>query len=219
MADQGQMIQPGERHPEDAEILAALRRRDERVFLALIRQHHAALLQVAMLYVPSRAVADEVVQDTWLALLRGLDRFEGRSSLRTYLFAIVRNIARQRARSERRTAPFSTLDAEDARPLVDPGRFAPNGHRWAGHWWPDQQPVDPADMVVSTELQAVVAEVIRDLPRAQREVITLRDLAGCSAHEVCELLELSDANQRVLLHRARARVRRVVEHYLDETTP
>lgn len=117
---------------------------------------------------------------------------------------------------ERRAAAFSTLEAENAAPLVDPGRFVPAGHRWAGHWWPDQQPVDPADSVVSAELQKVVAEAIHKLPPAQREVITLRDVAGCNPGEVCELLGLSDTNQRVLLHRARARVRAALEHYLDE---
>lgn len=212
------MSQPPERLLEDGGILAALRRRDEQAFLTLVRQHHAALLHVAMLYVPSRAVAEEVVQETWLALLRGLDRFEGRSSLRTYLFAIARNIARQRGRAERRMDAFSTLEAEDAALLVDPGRFVPAGHRWAGHWWPDQQPIDPADSVVSAELQKVVTEAIHSLPPAQREVITLRDVAGCSPSQVCELLGLSDTNQRVLLHRARARVRAAVEHYLDEAS-
>lgn len=210
------MRSQGDRPVEDCAILAALRRRDEAVFLALVAQHHSALLRVAMLYVPGRAIADEVVQETWLALLRGLDRFEGRSSLRTYLFAIVRNIARQQARVERRAIPLSTLEAENTEVVVA-GRFAPEEHRWARHWLPDQQPVDPADTVLTTELQAVVDEAIHDLPRAQQEVITLRDVAGCSASEVCELLGLSRGNQRVLLHRARAGVRGVVEHYLDDT--
>jgi RNA polymerase sigma-70 factor (ECF subfamily) len=179
------------------------------------------MLRVAMIHVGNRAVAEEVAQDAWVGVLAQLDRFEGRSSLRTWVLRIVANRARTRAERERRTLPFSSLDGaeEPGRPAVEPERFLPAGHRWAGHWaspprsWGDV----PEERLLSAETRAEVGRAVELLPPAQRAVITLRDVEGMTAAETCELLELTEGNQRVLLHRARSRVRRALERYLDET--
>jgi RNA polymerase sigma-70 factor (ECF subfamily) len=206
---------------DDLELLARLRRGDEAAFTQLVERLHSPMLRVAMIHVGNRAVAEEVAQDAWVGVLAQLDRFEGRSSLRTWVLRIVANRARTRAVRERRTLPFSSLDstAEPGRPAVEPERFLPAGHRWAGHWaspprsWGDV----PEERLLSAETRAEVGRAVELLPPAQRAVITLRDVEGMTAAETCELLELTEGNQRVLLHRARSRVRRALERYLDET--
>jgi RNA polymerase sigma-70 factor (ECF subfamily) len=198
--------------------LAALRAGDEAAFMALVRRHHAAMVRVAQIYVSRREVAEEVVQEAWVGALRGLDRFEGRSSLKTWLFRIVTNLAKTRAAREGRTIPFSALRTPGSvpEPAVEPERFRPPADaRWPGHWaarpaeWPEQR-------LLETESLARIKEAIEELPDNQRAVITLRDVEGWSSDEVCNALELSETNQRVLLHRARSKVRRALERYFDE---
>jgi RNA polymerase sigma-70 factor (ECF subfamily) len=195
-----------------------LRAGDEAAFEELVRRHHAAMVRVASMYVRDRAVVEEVVQETWLAALAGLDRFEERSSLKTWLFRILANRARARAVREARSVPFSALAAAEAeadQPAVDPDRFLdPDGPSpWAS------PPADwrrlPEERLLARETLSRVVEAIESLPPAQREVIRLRDVEGWSAAEVAGALEISDGNQRVLLHRARAKVRAALEDYLE----
>jgi RNA polymerase sigma-70 factor (ECF subfamily) len=205
---------------EELQLVEALREGDERAFEELIRMYQAALLRVAQIYVSSRAVAEEVVQETWLAVLNGIDRFEGRSSLKTWIFRILANRAKTRAQREGRTIPFSALRQPDTVPeaAVDADRFNDPEHpRWPGHW--SSPPSNwPEDRLLGDETQRVIEDSIEKLPAAQRAVITLRDVQGWSAEEVCNALELSETNQRVLLHRARSKVRRALEEYLGEST-
>jgi RNA polymerase sigma-70 factor, ECF subfamily len=205
---------------EDLELVARLRRGDEAAFSELVQRLYGPMLRLAMVHVGNRAVAEEVVQDAWVGVLRQLDRFEGRSSLRTWVLRIVGNRAKTRAVRERRTLPFSALDGlDEAGPAVDPDRFLPPGEPWAGHWaspprsWRDL----PEDRLLSRETRAEVEQAVELLPPGQRAVIVLRDVEGLTAAETCELLGLTEGNQRVLLHRARAKVRRALERYLDET--
>lgn len=188
----------------DARLLAGLRAGEEAAFVELVRRYSPALLRVARAYVPSRAMAEDVVQETWLGVVRGIDRFEGRSTVKTWLFRIAVNRARTRGAREPRTLPFE--DSVDG-PSVDPDRFLPVDHpKWPGHW-----AVEPAEIVETAETVAHVHEAIERLPAMQRAVITLRDVHGWDGAEVCDALELSDGNQRVLLHRARSRVRADLE--------
>jgi RNA polymerase sigma-70 factor (ECF subfamily) len=206
---------------DDLELLVRLRRGDEAAFTQLVERLHGPMLRVAMAHVGNRAVAEEVAQDAWVGVLAQLDRFEGRSSLRTWVLRIVANRARTRAVRERRTLPFSSLDGlgEPGRPAVEPERFLPAGHRWAGHWAspPRSWGEVPEERLLSAETRAEVERAVERLPPAQRAVITLRDVEGMTAAETCQLLELTEGNQRVLLHRARSGVRRALERYLDET--
>jgi RNA polymerase sigma-70 factor (ECF subfamily) len=200
----------------DRELVAALKRGDEDAFAELIDAHNSSLLRVAMGYVSSRAVADEVVQETWLGVIRGLDRFEGRSSLKTWIFRILTNTAATRGARESRIVPFSSLVDDDGEPL-DPDRFFPSDHeRLAGHWALGPTPwKTPEEGLLSAETRAVMMSAIEDLPPAQRTVISLRDIEGWSPEEVCDALEMSEGNQRVLLHRARTKVRAALERYHD----
>lgn len=205
----------------DEVLVAALRRGDEQAFTQLVTALHGPLLRVALMYVANREVAEDVIQQTWLGVLRGLDRFEGRSALRTWIFRILVNIAKTRGKAESRSVPFSSLaEAEVAEdePAVPPERFLlderdPTRGYWAST--PRDWSVVPEERLLSAEARAVIAQAIAALPPVQREVITLRDVEGCSAEEVCEALTISAGNQRVLLHRARAKVRRALEGYLD----
>jgi RNA polymerase sigma-70 factor (ECF subfamily) len=196
--------------------LDALRRGNEAAFLRLVTTHHSALVRLALVYAPSREVAEECVQETWIAVLRGLDGFEGRSSLRTWICRILVNIARRRAAAERRELPFSSFsDPGEAGPAVDPDRFfrsGPNAGHWAG---PPRAWSAPEQEALTRELQAVVTATIAALPPQQRIVITLRDVEGWASDEVSALLEIEPGNQRVLLHRARSRVRAALERYLS----
>jgi RNA polymerase sigma-70 factor, ECF subfamily len=188
---------------DDRALLERLRAGDEQAFEALVARHHGSLRRVARSFVRTDSAADDVVQDTWLGVVRGLGSFEGRSSLRTWMFRILVNKARTRASRDARSVPFSALET-DERPAVDPAAFAADG-RWSSA--PPRLDGDPETGLLSAELRRHLDVAIESLSPDQRAVITLRDLVGLTAAEVCDLLELSDANQRVLLHRARARVR------------
>jgi RNA polymerase sigma-70 factor, ECF subfamily len=201
---------------EDTALLAALRAGDERAFARLVELHHASLVRVARQYVPTREIAEDVVQDAWLGFLRGLDNFEGRSSLRTYLFRIVMNLARTRGVREARSAPFSSLARDDEQgPSVDPERFVQAPAAGAGHWISPIRPWSGSaeQIALSDEAVQTVYDAIAELPDVQRSVVTLRDVDGFSASEVCDLLELSEGNQRVLLHRARTKLREALAEY------
>ena len=205
---------------DDAAAIAALRAGDERIFAELMRMYNASLLRVALIYVASRAVAEDVVQETWIAVLRGIDRFEARSSLKTWIFRILTNIAKTRGQREGRTVPFSALERPESvpEPAVDPSRFLPADHeRWPGHW--ASKPVPwPEERLLAAETRAVVEHAVEQLPPAQRAVISLRDIEGWSAEEARNALGVSETNQRVLLHRARSKVRQALEDYLSEST-
>jgi RNA polymerase sigma-70 factor, ECF subfamily len=197
--------------------LQALRAGDEQAFRELVREHESLLLRLALLHAPSRAVAEEVVQETWVAVLRGLDGFEGRASLKTWISRILVNVARRRAGREGRSLPFSSLAPdEDSGPSVDPDRFFAAGP-YAGHWlsFPTDWSQLPEERILAKEVRAVVDGAIERLAPAQRAVITLRDLEGWSAAEASELLGVADGHQRVLLHRARTQVREALERYFD----
>ena len=203
---------------DDTQLVEALRAGDERVFERLTLEYSAALLRVAQIYVTSRAVAEEVVQETWLGVLNGIERFEARSSLKTWIFRILTNIAKTRAQREGRTLPFSALERPGAvpEPAVGPERFLPPDHeRWPGHWSARPEPW-PEDRLLAAEARSVVKEAIEALPPAQRAVISLRDVEGWSSDETCNALGLTETNQRVLLHRARSKVRQALEDYLSE---
>ena len=208
---------------DDQELVTALRSGDEATFAALIDAHSAALVRVARTYVPTLEIAEETVQETWIAVMRGIDRFEGRSSLKTWIFRILTNLAMKAGPRERRSLPFSAIAAAegDGGPTVDPDRFLPADHeRWPGHWaspptrWPT-----PEEGLLAGETRAVIAAAIEALPGSQRTVISLRDVEGWSSEEVCEALEISAGNQRVLLHRARGGVRNAIEAYYDSGEP
>jgi RNA polymerase sigma-70 factor, ECF subfamily len=198
---------------DDAAIVRALRDGDEQVFTSLVAQWSSMMLRLALSHVDNRAVAEEVVQEAWLTMLRSLERFEQRSSLRTWIIGIVINLARSRARAERRSA---AARSEASEPAVDPSRFLPSDHpRWPNHW--AAEPVSwktPEDHVLAAETRRVLFDAIEALPAAQREVLVLRDLEGVSAADVCNVMGLTDTHQRVLLHRARSRVRHALERYL-----
>jgi RNA polymerase sigma-70 factor (ECF subfamily) len=204
----------------DAELVSRLRAGDESAFVALVDAYSPGMLRLAMLYAPSRAVAEEVVQETWIGVLRGIDGFEGRSSLKTWIFRILTNTAKTRAERESRTVPFSSAwgpSAERGEPSIDAGAFLPpDDARWPSMWASSPASWGPEEQLLGTEAREQVEAAIAALPRAQREVITLRDVEGLDGTEVCELLELSDGNQRVLLHRARAGVRRAIERHVSE---
>jgi RNA polymerase sigma-70 factor (ECF subfamily) len=198
--------------------VARLRAGDEAAFRALVESNHGTMIAVASGYVKTRAAAEEVAQDAWLAVLKGLDRFEGRSSLSTWIVRIVMNKAMTWGGRESRSVPFSSLAADDeGGPAVEPERFRPGGESFAGNWqsFPADWAALPEEKLLGRETLEMVKREIGELPEAQRTVITMRDVAGCSAEEVCEALEISGANQRVLLHRARSRVRAAIERHLD----
>jgi RNA polymerase sigma-70 factor (ECF subfamily) len=205
--------------PEDLRTVEALRAGDEAAFRDLVERHHASLIRVALMYVRTRAVAEEVVQDTWIGVLRSLPRFEGRSSLRTWIFRILANQARTRARREARSVPFSSLAGpDDDGPAVDPDRFLSGDHpAFPGHWVspPRSWNAVPEEQLLARETRERVLAAIEALPASQRAVISLRDVEGWSSEEVRDLLEISEGNQRVLLHRARSKVRQALEDYLD----
>jgi RNA polymerase sigma-70 factor (ECF subfamily) len=206
---------------QEDELVDALTAGDEEAFARLVDMLSPALLRMARMYVSSGAEAEEVVQDTWLAVLKGIDRFERRSSLKTWIFRILMNVARTRGKRESRSIPFSSaFDAGGApdEPAVDPDRFLPPDHRSAGGWAIAPAPW-PEDEVLAGETVDIIRRAIDQLPPAQREVITLRDLVGCSSAEACDALDVSEANQRVLLHRARAKVRAAVEAALGRREP
>jgi RNA polymerase sigma-70 factor (ECF subfamily) len=198
----------------DADIVAALNGGDETVFAELVDAYSPGLMRMAQIFVRDRAVAEEVVQEAWLAVLNGIDRFEGRSSLKTWIFGILANTAKTRAQREARSIPFSAAAAGDA-PAVNPDRFLPPDHRYPGGWMmgPSEWRRPEAELLMG-ETRDAILQAIDELPDAQRAVITMRDVEGCPSEEVSELLGISDGNQRVLLHRARSRVRGAIEAQL-----
>ena len=204
--------------PKDDEVVAALRRGDEAAFAWLVDQHHARLVRLALRYVADASTAEEVVQDTWLQVLRGLARFQFRSSLKTWISSILLNRARTRAKRERRSLPFSDAWLQlvaRGEPAVDPDRFfGPADPATAGRWSSAPRGVAPDERLLAAETQEIVQRAIAVLPLAQREVITLRDIEGWPAADVCNALGLTETNQRVLLHRARSKVRAALEAYL-----
>jgi RNA polymerase sigma-70 factor, ECF subfamily len=209
-------------YSDDAVLVAALREGDEAAFSWLVDRYDAMLRRLARNYVSSAAVAGEVVQETWLAVLLGIDRFEGRSSLKTWLFRILMNKARTRGVRERRSVPVSSIGDDDFdTPGFGPDRFRPpDDPEAAGHWaslpsrWEDQ----PQERLASRETLDLVQDSIAALPANLRQVLVLRDIEGWSSGEVCDVLSLSPSNQRVLLHRARARVRRDLESYFEKAS-
>ena len=202
---------------DEAALIARLRAGDERAFEDVVTRFYPSMLAVARGYVRSRSVAEEVVQEAWLGVLKGLDRFEGRSSLRTWVLRIVANTAQTRGAREARVVPVSSLASEGGEPAVEPERFRGAGDPFPGHWWsyPTDWRTVPESKLLSQETLEVVKDAIDELPELQRTVITMRDVAGCDPDEVCQTLEISEGNQRVLLHRARARVRTALERHLD----
>ena len=205
----------GGRRDDEAALLAALRAGDEQAFAQLVDRFQASLVRVARQYVPTQEIAEDVAAEAWLGLLRGLDAFEGRSSLRTYLFRIVMNLARTRGAREARSVPFSSLGRDDEGPAVDPERFVQAPSPGAGHWVSPIRPwgLSAEQLALSAEALEKVQEAIAELPEGQRRVVTLRDVEGFGSDEVSDLLEISPGNQRVLLHRARTKLRDALAEY------
>lgn len=203
--------------PEESLLIALLRNGDEAAFVELVEQYHEALVRQAIVYVGERSIAEEVAQETWIGVLRGIHGFEARSSLKTWIFRILMNRAKMRAVREGRYVAFSTL--EDDQPTIDADRLEPADHpKWADWWkdYPQNWDEIPESKLLSNETRKQIERAIAALPNNQREVITLRDVQGLTCDEVCQLLEISKENQRVLLHRARSKVRRALELYLGE---
>jgi RNA polymerase sigma-70 factor, ECF subfamily len=200
-------------------LLNALREGDENAFADLVNRYHAPLKRLARSLGATDAVAEEIVQETWLGLLHGLDRFEERASLKTWLFTILKNQAVQRAVREKRTVPFSSYAREGegrSAPDVDPGRFQGEDGNWPGHWAVAPRPWEQPDRrLASMEARAEIRRAMAGMPERQQVVVALRDVEGMTSEEVCELLDISEANQRVLLHRGRSAVRNALEGYVD----
>jgi RNA polymerase sigma-70 factor, ECF subfamily len=205
---------------DESALIAALRKGDEAAFAQLVDQHTPSMLRVARGYVPSREIAEEVVQETWIALLKGIDNFEGRSSLRTWLFAVMINVAKARGVRERRDADAAVSAFTGG--TVDPARFRIADDPYPGHWKQGEEPSPfpdtPEGSVLGNELVDIARRELEKLPERQRMVVTLRDMLGFDSSEVCELLDITIANQRVLLHRGRAAVRQVLEDYLKDAS-
>jgi RNA polymerase sigma-70 factor (ECF subfamily) len=200
---------------DDRALCEALRRGEEQAFELLVSTYHAPLRRLAMSFTRDAGVAEEIVQDTWVGVLRGIDGFEGRSSLKTWIFRILVNTAKTRKVREARVVPVSSISEYAHEPSVDPDRFFDEQNRWPGHWAspPTRWEHLPEEGTVTRETLGRLREAIQQLPPMQRQVIELRDVEGWGSEEVCELLGLSEANQRVLLHRARSRVRQALEDY------
>ena len=201
---------------DDAQLVAALRAGDEEAFRSIVREWHSSMLRVAQIFVPTRALAEEVVQETWLRVLRALDTFEGRSSLKTWVFRILVNTAKTRAQREGRVIPFSSLHdpARVPEAAVEPERFLPDDHERHPGGWSSPPRHLPEERLIAAETRQAIAAAIEALPASQRAVISLRDVEGWSSEEVRNALDITEVNQRVLLHRARARVRQALEDYL-----
>jgi len=204
---------------DEITLLNLLRQRDEMAFTQLVEQYHSSLVRLAHIYVQDTTIAEEMAQETWLAVLHGLDRFEGRSSLKTWIFTILTNKAKTRSQRENRTLSYADLEESvEAEPTVDPKRFKDlSTDKNPGHWAapPDSWSSIPEDRFLSEETMNLIRETIDGLPENQRLVITLHDRDELSAQEICNILGISETNQRVLLHRARARVRHTLEDYLQ----
>jgi RNA polymerase sigma-70 factor, ECF subfamily len=204
----------------DTSLLSALRHGDEDAFAELVERYHGPLKRLARSFGASDAVAEEIVQETWLGVLQGLDRFEERSSLKTWLFTILKNQARTRSMREKRSMPFSSLghegEEDNGGPAFDPDRFQGEDGRWPEHWATPPQPWSEPDVrLAAIEAREHLRDALASLPQRQQLVVALRDVEGLSSDEVCEVLEISEANQRVLLHRGRSTLRSVLEEYID----
>lgn len=203
----------------EEQLLARLRRGDERAFDELVNKHHGSLIRMAMGYVGDHEVAEEVVQDTWMAVIEGLGRFERRSSLRTWIFGIMIHKAKDRGVREKRHVTFSAFDSngEEHDEAVDPARFHQSGE-WVGHWAVPPQPWDdrtPEQLLASQQAVSAMERAIEALPQTLKDVLILRDVEGVDAREACEILKITETNLYVRLHRARERVRQAVETYLE----
>ena len=214
------MTEPAPNPGPDQELLARLKERDQAAFAEMLNAWSPGLLRVARAYVASAEVAADVVQDTWLAVIEGIDRFEGRSSLKTWVYRILTNTAKRRGAQESRSTPWSSLPAAgDTGPAVNPDWFRGPGEEYPGHWrefpspWPTSVVPSPEGRALAAEIFTELDGALAELPGRQRVVITLRDVEGLTSEEVCEVLDISPANQRVLLHRARAFVRARLETY------
>lgn len=199
----------------ETDLIAAIKRRDETAFVQMVTRYQGSLLRLALIYAQSRAVAEEIVQEAWLGVLQGIEHFEGRSSFKTWLTRILVNRAKTRAAREGRTIPFSALDE----PSVPSERFLGSDHpEWPGHWAtpPQSWGASPDEQLLSRETLDLIERAIASLPPAQREVITLRDVEGASSEEACNILGITETNQRVLLHRARSRVRAALERHFED---
>ena len=211
------MIQKAFNQADDNQIIIALRMGDETAFAQLIEQYHASMMRLAAIYVLDSRVAEEVIQETWIAVLRGLDRFEGRSSLKTWIFSILVNRAKTLTKREDRYVQFSEYDdLESDEPSVSLDRFSLTDDH-TGHWTslPRRWDEIPEERLLSRETREMIQRAMDTLPPSQREVMTLRDIEGWSSEEVCNVLMISETNQRVLLHRARSRVRQALEVYFN----
>lgn len=202
-------------------LIASLRRGDEGAFDELVNRHHGALIRVALGHVADREAAEEVVQDTWMAVIGSLDRFEGRSSLRTWIFGILIHKAKDRGVREKRHKTFSAFGSfdDENEDVMDPSRFQGTGER-AGSWACTPQPWDdqtPEKLLTSRQAVQAMNQAIDALPQTLKDVLVLRDVEGMEAKDVCELLKISQTNLYVRLHRARERVRQAVEAYLEGT--
>jgi RNA polymerase sigma-70 factor (ECF subfamily) len=219
----GLMLPLGSSAPtEELQLVDALRRGEEAAFMELVARHHNSLLRLASFFVSNRAVAEEVVQETWLGVLQGISRFEGRSSLKTWISRILVNRARTRAQREGRMVAFSSLlpsEVESDEPALESSRFLGPQDSLPGHWAlpPQSWGEDPEKKLLARETREQIQKAIRALPQGQRLVITLKDINGCTSEEVCSILGVSETNQRVLLHRARSRVRRELEKYFEKS--
>ena len=205
---------------EEERLVEALLAGDESAFMSLVERYGPVMLRIARAYVGSSAIAEEVVQEAWLGVIQSLPRFQGRSSLKTWMLRILKNIAARRGAQERRSVPFSALeeaDEERGERSLGPEQFLDPGERWAGHWSsaPRRFGDLPEKKLFARAALDVVESEMLALPPNQRAVIELRDIEGWEAGEVCDLLEISEANQRVLLHRARSRIRRALEDHLE----
>ena len=208
-------VAPARRAVSDEQTLAALRAGDERAFRELFARSYPMMKRVARAYVASDAVAEEIVQETWMAIVTGIDRFEGRSALGTWIFSILTNQAKTHSARESRAVPFSCVAPSDAEePTVDPDRFQKDDDAWPGHWATPPRPWQkPERRLLSLEARDHLKAALEQLPNRQRMIVGLRDIEGYSSEEVCELLDLSPENQRVLLHRGRSRLRALLEEY------
>jgi len=205
---------------DEALLVESLRAGDETAFTSLVEKYHLSLVRLARLYIRDGAIAEELAQETWMAVLRGLSNFEGRSSLKTRVFTILTNKAKTRGQREKRSLVFSDFENSTSDSLaVAPERFNdPSAEKWPNHWAAGGAPVSwagiPEEIFLSGETMELISQTINGLPEAQRAVITLHDIDEISSQEICNILDISETNQRVLLHRARARVRQALENYL-----
>ncbi|HSB00087.1 MAG TPA: RNA polymerase sigma factor [Anaerolineales bacterium] len=204
---------------DDEQIIVGLKQREEATFLHLINTYHASMVRIAMLYVPNMAAAEEIAQETWLKVLEGIEQFERRSTLKTWIYAILMNLARSRGKREGRCIPFSNLENcqdEDVEPSVPAERFFPADHdQWPNEWSAPPEPWEyvPEEYLQIQELRDCIHEALEHLTENQRTVITLHDLEGWSSIEICNTFNISETNLRVLLHRARARLRQALETF------